>query len=106
MLVLNRKKGETVLIGDNVRVTILTNCNVRVGIEAPKEVKVLRGELAKDEKPMSESKANARLMDDAPMMLDALRELVDFGSSTNYQHQERSQNAYEKAIEILERHGG
>ena len=39
-------------------------------------------------------------------MLDALRELVDFGSSTNYRHQDRSMKAHENAIEILERHGG
>lgn len=48
MLVLSRKLRESIKIGDNVTITILriqgTNL-VRIGIEAPKEVKVLRGEL-------------------------------------------------------------
>lgn len=48
MLVLTRKVGESILIGDNIKVTII-ECSygkMRVGIEAPREVKVLRTELA------------------------------------------------------------
>ena len=47
MLVLSRKLGERIVIGANVEVVILKirgNC-VQIGIEAPREVPVLRGEL-------------------------------------------------------------
>jgi len=49
MLVLSRRVGETLLIGDDVRITILrvNRKKVRVGIEAPKEVVVLRSELVR-----------------------------------------------------------
>ena len=48
MLVLSRKKNEVILIGDQIRLTIvkLDKGKVRVGIEAPKEVKVFREEIA------------------------------------------------------------
>lgn len=48
MLNLTRKDGETIIIGDNIRIKFL-ECRrgrVRVGIEAPEGVKILRGELA------------------------------------------------------------
>ena len=47
MLVLGRKKEQTIEIGDNIRVTILRikGSSVRVGIEAPDQVRILRGEL-------------------------------------------------------------
>ena len=50
MLVLGRQAGETIVIGDTV-VTILSvrPGRVSVGVEAPREVKVLRGELVDDE---------------------------------------------------------
>ncbi len=48
MLVLSRRPGEALLIGDGIRVVILSieGERVRVGIEAPREVPVLRAELA------------------------------------------------------------
>ncbi|MEX0978926.1 MAG: carbon storage regulator [Pirellulales bacterium] len=47
MLVLTRKLGETIRVGDNVTLTVLDvrGGNVKVGIEAPAEVRILRGEL-------------------------------------------------------------
>ena len=47
MLVLSRKKGEVIRIGDDVVSTILESDTgrVKVGIDAPPEVKVLRAEL-------------------------------------------------------------
>ena len=47
MLVLSRKQDQWIHIGDNVRIKVqlIKGNNVRIGIEAPKEVKVLRGEL-------------------------------------------------------------
>jgi carbon storage regulator len=48
MLVLSRKPGEKLVIGDGVTITVLgvKGRQVRVGIEAPETVCVLRGELA------------------------------------------------------------
>jgi carbon storage regulator len=47
MLVLSRKLGQTIQIGDEVRVTILhlAGGRVRLGIEAPLDVPVHRSEL-------------------------------------------------------------
>ena len=52
MLILRRKKNESILIGDNIRVTI-TECasnGVRLAIEAPKQISVIREELFEAEK--------------------------------------------------------
>lgn len=48
MLVLTRNEGQTILIGDDVRVTVVSTKGgqVRFGIEAPRDVTVLREELA------------------------------------------------------------
>jgi len=47
MLVLSRKVGERILIGDRVTVTVVrvTGGGVRLGIEAPPEMAVIREEL-------------------------------------------------------------
>lgn len=47
MLVLSRKPNETIKIGDNIELRIIEvkGDNVKIGIEAPKSVDILRGEL-------------------------------------------------------------
>ncbi len=47
MLVLTRKQQEVIKIGDSITVTILRvqGQSVRVGIDAPQEVRIVRGEL-------------------------------------------------------------
>jgi carbon storage regulator CsrA len=49
MLVLSRKVGEKLVIGDNVTVEIvrIQGNRITVGITAPSDVKILRGELQK-----------------------------------------------------------
>ncbi|HCS28166.1 MAG TPA: carbon storage regulator [Spongiibacteraceae bacterium] len=51
MLVLNRTPGQVFTIGDDIRITIVAvnGKNVRVGIDAPRDVTVLRAELEKRE---------------------------------------------------------
>lgn len=51
MLVLSRKLQQEITIGDNVKVTVLKvkGNTVSLGIEAPRDVKVLRGELPRQE---------------------------------------------------------
>ncbi len=47
MLVLSRKVGERIWIGENISVTVvrITGGGVRLGIEAPSELPVIREEL-------------------------------------------------------------
>lgn len=47
MLILTRRVGETVMIGENVTVTVLgvKGNQVRIGVNAPKEVAVHREEI-------------------------------------------------------------
>ena len=54
MLILTRKVGETVLIGEDIRILVvqIRGKQIRLGIEAPPDLLVLRTE----EKPDSEKK--------------------------------------------------
>ena len=47
MLVLSRKIGERILVGDNIRITVvrMSQGNVRLGIEAPDDTAIVREEL-------------------------------------------------------------
>ena len=53
MLVLTRKRNENVLINENITITIVEvrGDKVRLGIDAPKDVIVLRSELRDHAKP-------------------------------------------------------
>ena len=50
MLVIGRKKGESLLIGDDVEITIvkIENGSVKIAINAPREISILRSELYKE----------------------------------------------------------
>lgn len=59
MLVISRKIGETIRIGEEVVVTVVRTAvgSVRIGVEAPKDVRISRGELVdltKDSKGSSD----------------------------------------------------
>jgi len=49
MLILSRRCGESFLIGDNIKVTIVSSKGnqIRVGIDAPKDMYVVREEIVK-----------------------------------------------------------
>ena len=55
MLVLSRKLSESIIIGDNVRITVvgISGNQVRLGFEAPKEVQIYREEI-RDQGPRRE----------------------------------------------------
>ena len=48
MLVLSRREDQAISIGDNIKVTVIKvqGNAIRLGIEAPEDVRILRGELA------------------------------------------------------------
>lgn len=48
MLVLSRKVGERIQVGDKITITVVkvSGGNVRIGIDAPHEWPIMRGELA------------------------------------------------------------
>lgn len=50
MLVLSRKTGERILIGDQITLTVVRigPNNVRIGIEAPREMNIVREEIVVD----------------------------------------------------------
>ncbi|QBQ62773.1 carbon storage regulator CsrA [Actinobacillus indolicus] len=61
MLILTRKIGESLLIGDDVEITVLSirGSQVKLGVKAPKEISVHREEIyqrikALAEEPLSE----------------------------------------------------
>jgi carbon storage regulator len=56
MLVLSRKKGESLVIDGRIRITVsqLGGSAVRLAIEAPREVSILRSELCQVERQASE----------------------------------------------------
>lgn len=69
MLVLSRKVGEKIVVGDNVVITInrVAGNRVTIGIEAPENVRIVRGELEpvvnsfkEDEEPAPSSSARSR----------------------------------------------
>lgn len=47
MLVLTRKKDESIIISDNIEITIVDigESRVRVGINAPKDIRIIRKEM-------------------------------------------------------------
>lgn len=63
MLVLAREKDESLVIGDNIEITILDvqNGKVKIGIKAPKEITVLRKELLDEAKSENTNAASPNI---------------------------------------------
>lgn len=59
MLVLSRKETQTIRIGDDIEITLVrvSGDRVRVGIQAPTEMVILRGELEKIPRPETTRKS-------------------------------------------------
>jgi carbon storage regulator len=57
MLVLTRKRTETIHIGENIFVKVIRTgrSSVKIGIEAPANVRVIRGELLEEGDPAHEA---------------------------------------------------
>lgn len=63
MLIITRKKGQSFMIGDDIEITIskLEDGSVKLGIEAPKEVTILRKELYEEIKKENKDAMNVNL---------------------------------------------
>ncbi|MEP3479443.1 MAG: carbon storage regulator [Fuerstiella sp.] len=70
MLVLTRKAAETIQIGDNIVVKVIRTGKgtVKIGVEAPNDVRVIRGELTLEEVPALAATAEGK-----PQLADQLR---------------------------------
>lgn len=75
MLILSRRPGESLTIGDNITVTVVSiNGNqIRLGVNAPREVRVLRDEIYKAIKDENRAAANAH--DNKRKIEDAFKRL-------------------------------
>ncbi|CAI3537977.1 carbon storage regulator CsrA [Clostridium neonatale] len=60
MLIITRKKGESLMIGDDIEITIskIEDGSVKIGIQAPKEVSILRKELLEEIKNENKNAVN------------------------------------------------
>lgn len=65
MLVLSRKKDQAIVIGDNIELTIIEiqGDQVRLGINAPKNVSILRKELFVEIQEENKKAANSGIVD-------------------------------------------
>ena len=68
MLILTRRTGETVMIGNDVTLTVLgvKGNQVRIGINAPKSVPVHREEIYERIKRELQGDADGNVQDDTP----------------------------------------
>lgn len=59
MLILRRKKNESILIGKDIRITIIECAadGVRIAIDAPKQISIIREELSEAEQMNKDSLA-------------------------------------------------
>ncbi len=65
MLVLTRKLQEEILIGDNIKVTLMRvrGNTVRIGIEAPRDVRIVRGELERLDADAEDEQGDGQISD-------------------------------------------
>jgi carbon storage regulator len=75
MLILSRRLGESLTIGDDVVVTVVgvSGNQIRLGITAPREVRVLREEIYKAVREENQAAANA--LDSNRRLEDAVKQL-------------------------------
>ena len=79
MLVLSRKLNETIVIGENIRVTLLgiDGDKIKLGVDAPRDIKVFREELLEATKSTNKQALDAPVISfDLSKMKKAAAEAV------------------------------
>ncbi|TFE29030.1 carbon storage regulator CsrA [Cohnella luojiensis] len=78
MLVLSRKKGQSVIIQDQIEVTILEidGETIKLGISAPREVQIVRKELLASIKETNRDAAGLQL--DVRSLSDKIKKMKNF----------------------------
>lgn len=75
MLVLSRKVNEKIKISEDIEITIVSVSGdvVRIGIEAPKDVKILRSEVYEEIQKQNQSAAEVGSNKDNQVFINSLR---------------------------------
>ena len=65
MLVLKRKAGESIIVSDNIEIKIIEveEGRIKIGIDAPKEVSIIRKEVLDETKSENKTAAQNRNID-------------------------------------------
>ncbi len=65
MLVLKRKAGESIIVADNIEIKIIEveEGRIKIGIDAPKEVSIIRKEVLDETKSENKTAAQSRNID-------------------------------------------
>lgn len=77
MLVLTRKSNQSIMIGDDIEVSVLSVIGekVRIGIQAPADIPVFRTEIYLEMKNQKVSDGDSRAEPSVDDVQDAIREL-------------------------------
>lgn len=72
MLVVSRKKDESIIIGENIKVTVveIAKDRIRIGVDAPESIKIVRSELYDTEKFNMQAAINKPSIDILAALLD------------------------------------
>ena len=82
MLVLTRKKGQKLIINDNIEITILETRGdtVKIGINAPKHVSIFREEIYEEIKKANEQAIKEIVLPDFSSTINITNSKKDFAS--------------------------
>lgn len=84
MLVLTRKKGQKLIIDDNIEITILETRgeSVKIGVKAPKEVSIFREEIYEEIKKANEQAIQEAMPADIENFLGLKEGKKDFSADS------------------------